>query len=214
MPTKKIIIKKPQPKELLTPAERGLHAYMLDARDSRGLYNLFDGEAAKQFAATSRLTIQRIRTALIRKEAVEVVKVSYRGSDGWLVPPVLRPLEPSSLMNKGLIPSSPMNKAALSTAESTRGNELGDVVEKTKTILVHSSNNPSSDEQQKLNTVYSPLSLSVKNVGQSIKTVTVGPDKVNLVPRSLTALERVRIRQQQEADAIDAAERAGSPCQS
>ena len=184
----------------LSFVELGLLTHMLQNVNADGLFQQYDGKIADQFA-TTRPTVHRIRKSLIHKGAVEVIKESYRGSDGWLIPPVLRPLEPSQLMDKGVFPSQLMDKESQSRQKR---NGLGDVIENTKPILVHENTNPSPNGQQKHSTVnssLSELSMGDQHGSRAGRTVVPSPP-VDKAPVNDDVLADWRAGRKAKAEAI------------
>lgn len=112
-----IKISSPPPKSTtgLSFAELGLHTYMIENVDTRGLFQQRLTVIAAAGASTAP-TVYRWQKALIAKGLVIVVEKSYRDkTDGFRVPPVLRPIPretgiPSSVKQ---VPASPVKGRSL-----------------------------------------------------------------------------------------------------
>ena len=84
------ITKRKRDPQKLTLQEIGLLGYICAYLDNNGVFQQTDSLTADETLST-RQTINRVVHSLVSKEAVSVVQQTYRGDDGWWVPPVLKP---------------------------------------------------------------------------------------------------------------------------
>jgi len=119
MTDKKILITKSvRDAAPLTFSERGLLAYMLDNLNPQGQFHQPLQKTADDNGST-RPTVYRLTQGLIQKHAVKVASPAFRGSDGWMVPPVLIPIPRVEQVTKYPVPNGTQNQTVLETGTST-----------------------------------------------------------------------------------------------